>query len=88
MSGTSTLVSGAQHLSFGVMRQADTNTKESTLAAIDSMTDASLNTDTGAGIVVCLADSGGSRKAMVTVGAGGAQTAVLDVVTYDTAVCP
>lgn len=93
------LASGAQRVVFGLVPLSSlSDSKQAAAEKINSITDENppvdpskqtitLNPD--AGIVFCLSDQGGSRKAMITVGQGQSQTtAKLDIGGYDTTICP
>jgi len=94
------LASGAQHVSFGVVPESTLNDSTYKMAErINLITDnpapsvpsgkKTITLDPANGVVMCLSDDGGSRKAMITIGGASSQTvARLDVGSYDTGVCP
>ncbi len=93
------LASGAQRVSFAVIPASTLGeTKALAVPKINNVTDITpvfpdlrqqIKFNPQNGIIICLADQSGTRKAMITLGdSGGQANAKLDIGTYNTVVCP
>lgn len=89
---TGTLASGAQRVTFGVIKSSLLADDEFTAAQKMNLSDSGVVLNPSSGIILCLADNptvaNAKQKAMLTIGAGSSQSSVtLDIGEYDATIC-